>query len=296
MVSPRLVIDSPTTFIPAPYGLLSVMQTPPGSDGTHWKNGVTYTTTCLSAGGSTYDECISSVTGSPPPPPASKTDNVELEFRGATPVTVYAEFDCSPVGIADAAKIADAALAQTGGWQLERAFWTGLINGVKVVYPHLADTTETLDANGILMQTVPVTGTATDVVCGLGFLEEYIGNCYNGAGVIHVPRKVLPALMASSLVEARGATLYTKNGNLVAVGSGYPGSSPAGVAATQCTSWIYATGAVFGYAGPVRIFPHRDSIDRAENTVKMIAERTYVVGWDCCHAAVSVDLTLPASP
>lgn len=289
MVSPRLVIDSPTTFIPAPYGLLSVISLQESSN-VHWQNGITYLTKCVATGGTTFDECLTNVTGAPSEP-NPKEANAELEYRGATPFTVYAEFDCSMVGVTNASKIAEDALTQTASWQLERAFWTGQADGQPVVYPHLASTVEVIDDGGILMQSAAVTGDAGgDIACGLGFLEEQLGTCYNGVGVIHVPRKVLPALAAWNLVESRGAQLYTKNGNLVAVGSGYPGTGPAGQAVTQCSSWMFATGAVFGYSGPVRVFNQTDSFDRSENTAHMIAERTYVIGWDCCHAAVSVDL------
>jgi hypothetical protein len=252
----------------------------------------------ITAGGTTYDECISVTGTGHPPPPASKSDNVDYgPARGATPFTVYTEFDCSPVGIDNAQKIATDALAQTAPWQVERTFWTGLSGGQAIAYPHLAATAQVLDAEGIVLQsaatTVTGSGAATDIALGLGVLEEQLANCYNGVGVIHVPVKALPTLVAWDLVIDRGAQLTTKNGNLIAVGSGYPGSSPAGVPAVGSTTWFFATGAVFAYVSPVRVFNLRESIDRSENTVKMIAERTYLLGWDCCHAAVQVDLGVP---
>lgn len=283
---------SPPKFTPLPYGLLSVVQSAPSGD-VHWKGGIQYQTRCVNEGATTYDECIA-VTGSgagvgAPPPPPTKTGTADLVMRAATPFAVYARFDCAPVGVNDAMEIAKNALAQTASWQVERAFWTGVAASQDVVFPHLAATTEIMDA-GVLLQSAAVTGTAADIICGLGFLEQQLADCYNGVGVIHVPRKALPALKNASLVEKNGSKLYTANGNLVAVGSGYPGTGPAGQDPGQCGSWLYATGAVFAINNQARINSLKESIDRANNTVQMMAEQTYLIGWDCCHAAIEVDV------
>lgn len=297
MAGPRLIVNPPT-FTPSPYGLLSVVQqvTP---DGPHWQNGVTWQTSCPSPlSRSTYDECIA-VTGSgeAPPEPAAKTDNVDMLYRGATPFTVYAKFDCSLSGMDDALKIATGALAQGESWHVERSFWTGLADGRVIVFPHLAADSELVDPQSIELQSpasIVVTGAAVDVATGLGLLESALADCYNGVGVIHVPVKLLPTLQAYDLVTAQNGKLRTLNGNLVAVGGGYPGTSPSGVAPATGEAWMYATGAVFMYRGDVQIPSDKvSSINRATNTREMIAERTYVLGWDCCHYAVLVDLGVP---
>ena len=298
MAGPRLIVNPPA-FTPSPYGLLSVAQQV-NTDGTpHWQNGVTWQTRCLvPMGRSTYDECIV-VTGSggAPPEPATKTDMVDLGYRGSTPFTPYAKFDCSLSGMEDALKIATDALAQSESWQVERAFWTGFIDGRQVVFPHLAATADVLDAQSIKLQSaasIVVTGSAVDVATGLGLLESALADCYNGVGVIHVPVKLLPTLQAYSLVTSQNGKLRTLNGNLVAAGGGYPGTSPSGAAPTAGESWMYATGAVFMYRGDVQIPSDKvSSINRTTNTREMIAERTYVLGWDCCHHAVLVDLGVP---
>lgn len=287
-----MTVDPPA-FTPQPYGLMSVVQTV--SAGTsHWQNGITWQSRCMNPmGNGTYDECIA-VTGigGPPPEPSAKTENVELIDRGATPFTVYAKFECAPVGVADANKIATDALAKSETWQVERSFWTGIVDGKMIAFPHLTANAEVDDAQGILLQTaaVTVTGTPVDIATGLGLLEKQLADCYNGEGVIHVPMQLLPTLDAWGLVKASNGVLKTLNGNLVAVGAGYTGSSPAGAVATAGTAWMYATGAIMMYRGDVKIAPVNESINRANNTVKMIAERTYVLGWDCCHAAVLIDV------
>lgn len=292
MVNRRQNVNPPT-FTPSQFGLLTVAQTPDSSDA-YWQNGVTYQVRCVNSADTWYDPCIAVTgTGAPPAAPA-KTGSANLVTRGATPFTVYAEFACSPIGIDDASKIATDALAQSANWEVEFAFWTGLAGGKSVVFPHLAASTQVLDADGIILQsaaTTIVTGAGVNVRVGLGLLEEAIGNCSNGQGVIHVQRKVASALFYSQLVEMRGGQLYTKTGNLVAVGSGYPGTGPTGQAITSTTSWMFATGAVFAYTGPVRVLNQRETLDRTTNTVAMLAERTYLLGWDCCHAAVQVDIS-----
>lgn len=294
MAGPRLVVDPPA-FTPQPYGLLSVVQPVVTGDNTHWQNGITWQSRCLSPmGNATYDECIV-VTGSgeAPPEPSAKTDTVNLTLRGATPFTAYAKFDCAPVGNGDAAKIANDALTVSESWQVEHAFWAGIVDGKTVVFPHLAANATINDAQSAMLQSpasVVVTGAAVDIVTGLGLLEAALGDCYNGVGVVHVPLKVLPTLDAWGLVKANNGVLKTLNGNLVAVGAGYPGTSPAGAAPASGEAWIYATGAVTMRRSDIKTFTLSESINRGTNTIEMIAERTYVLGWDCCHVAILVDI------
>jgi hypothetical protein len=295
---PRAMVDPPR-FTPSPYGLLSVAELRGGDGGDpHWQNGVTYEERCPTPtmGGSTYDECISVTgTGAPPPPPP-KADNWNRQYRGATPLTVFTQFDCSPVGLDQARDAAEVALAQAEGWQLERAVWTGRAAGVaNIVFPHLAHTAAAVsDAQGLLLQSqvVTVTGGPYPAARGLGALEGALADCMNGQGVIHVPQLALPTLSAAEgLLERRGATLQTANGNQVAVGAGYPGTAPDGSAAAAGTAWLFATGPVIAYRSGARVIGYgREAMDRAENTMRLLAERTFVVGWSCCHFAVQINL------
>lgn len=305
MAGPRQIVDAPT-FSPSPYGLLSVVQTPP-NDGAHWQNGVTWTSFCPNAAQATYDECIT-VTGSggPPPEPSIKAANVEMSLRGAIPFTPYVRFDCATVGNEAAVETARDALARTEGLQVERSFWTGVADGDVVVFPHLAANAEVIDSQGILLQTVaspPVTGGPFDIAEGLGLLEQGLANCFGGVGVIHMPVKLVPTLDALGLLRVVNARnvgsgqfdrqLQTLNGNLVAAGAGYPGTGPNGAAPTNTTTWMYATGPVFMRRSDVKIMPATSTINRETNNIEMIAERTYVLGFDCCHVAIQVNMSTP---
>jgi hypothetical protein len=139
------------------------------------------------------------------------------------------------------------------------------------------------------LQTAAVTGAGVvlDPIEGLGILERQLADCYDGVGVIHLPVELLGALNTHNLIERHGAQLRTTAGNLVALGAGYPGTGPSGQT-TSGALWVYATGAVFAYRSDIRSFPKDQSFDRDINTVKAVAERTYLLGWDCCHFGVPI--------
>lgn len=287
----RQLVDLPTAFTPLPYGLWDTVQQPSG-DGPHWQQGINWIERCP-VGDSTYDECLS-VTGigAPPEPPA-KTANVDQSVRGALPFTVYAEFECAPVGLAEAESVASDALARVEQTQVETAFWTGTAGGQPVVFPHLAADTEVLDGTVVLQPVASPAVTGADVAQALGVLEQELADCYAGQGLIHVPRSVLPTLAAWSLISERGGRLYTTAGNLVVAGTGYTGSGPDGAAPAAGTAWIYATGAAWGYRSDPYVTRLRDSLDRTSNTLRMLAERTYLIGFECCLLAAHIVLGVP---
>lgn len=296
MANSRLYVDPPK-FTPYAYGLLSAAQ--PANEGdTHWKLGVTYEALCPNTS-VTYDPCFA-VTGSGAvAQPPAKTGTASLTKRGATAFTVYAEVDCSTVGQWDRAEsVVRDALNRSEAAQVESAFWTGRANGgAQVVFPHLAANTQLLDpdGSGVLLQSAAVsvtgTGAGEDVVEALGRLEDALGACYDGLGVIHVPVALGAALAHSNLLVKQGQRLYTPAGNIVSLGAGYGKTGPDGSNPAPGSTWMYATGAVFYFRGDVRVYANREeSLDRNVNTLKMIAERTYVIGWDCCHFAVQTSL------
>jgi hypothetical protein len=295
VVGPRPIVDAPT-FVPSPFGLLGVL-TPSSTTDPHWQNGVTWQSFCMDPmGATTYDECLVVTGVGDVPAPSVKSGNVDLTTRAATPFTAYARFDCATVGYTteDFARIGTTALTQSESWQVENAVWTGLADGKPVVYPHLTANAEAVDASGYTLQlatSVPVTG-AVNAVVGLGLLEKSLADCHNGAGIIHVPVKLLPTLDAYGVVRERNGILKTLNGNTVAVGAGYPGTSPTNVDPGDTQAWMYATGPMFLYRSQIRVMPYRESVNRSNNTVEMLAERTYVIGWDCCQSGILVDISV----
>lgn len=294
MPTPRANVNAPA-FTPLPYGLLTALDVETRYDnGSHWQNGVVWESLCAQSG-TTFDQCVSvtGTGGAGAPAPPAKTETAELDVRGATPFTVYAEVDCSVPGFWERAEeLTRNVITQSEQWQVERALWTGLAGGQPVVYPHLASNAEVTDGS-VLLQTSATTvvsgGVPLDVVEGLGRLQSALADCYDGIGVIHVPRVLEPALTDAGLIVRDGTNYRTTQGHKVVLGAGYLGSSPSGTT-SDATAWVYATGPLFIYRSDVFIPRQREMIDRASNALTTLAERTYAIGWDCCHLAVNITL------
>lgn len=292
MAGARPIVDPPA-FTPLPYSLWGAIQKPEAP--AHWQQGVTWVERCAQ-GSTTYDECISVTGVGEPPEPPAKIDNVLQVFRGATPITVFARFDCSPVGIGDAEQAAVEALERVEANRLEESFWTGSVGGQSVAFPHLAANMEVGDTEGIVLQTVAaVCVTGVDIAHALGEIENCLADCQSGQGVIHIPPEALPTFLAWNLAIRQDDALFSPAGHQIVVGTGYPGTGPDGSDPPEGSTWIYATGPMFGYRGEVFFTRERESFDRAENTMQMIAERTYVIGWECCHFAALVNLGVPTT-
>jgi hypothetical protein len=299
--SMRLIVEPPV-FTPSPYGLLTAVQPRPGTD-PHWQMGVTWEDICGGAG-ATLDACDTSapaITGVGMIPAKAPTTGRTL--WGATPFTVFVEVDCSPVDFYEnQAQTMKMALDRYESYQVERTFWTGLapeINNTggvaNGVLPHLAYTgtpiVETSLGRSITLQqsATIVTGAALNATDALGVLEGALANCLNGTGVIHVPQALAPTL--ALLTQRQGNKLISPNGNIIAIGAGYPGTSPAGATPALGTSWMYATGPIFMYRSEpkMRLMENGASLVRSTNLVKAIIERTYVLGYDCCLVAQLVN-------
>jgi hypothetical protein len=284
MASARMLV-APPTRVPLPYGLLNAAQPQEEADA-HWANGVRFQPVPCGPAGVTLEPCPS-VTGGPD----LAATALGLPTNGTSPFTVYAWIDCSTVGyIQDAQRLATAALTSGEGRAVEREFWTGEYGTT----PHLAEDTPVTGSDGVVEQTAAtiVTGAALDPVEALGALEDALGWCYGNEGVVHVTPATLTHLMNRGIVYRDGARLRTPNGHLIAAGSGYPGTSPTGVAPAGGHAWMYATGAVtVRRSGIVLPSPQQmQVVNRNKNDVIQVAYRTYVIGWECCHFAALVRL------
>lgn len=288
----RSIVDPPRRQ-PMPYGIFTVVEERPVDD-PHLLLGVEYRPLC-GGSGTTFDYCV---TGGPGPEMVSTAGR---SMRAALPFTVYAEVDCSTIdGFEIAFDDAEEILKTTEQYQVERALWTGQVAGIdNVVYPHLAEDTAVttpLVVNGLTLtlQTaaVVVTGGPVSPSVALGQLEGALAACYDGVGVLHVPETAVPSLANMNMIYRDGRNLRTHNGNLVVAGAGYTGSSPAGTTPPPGSTWMYATGQLFMYRGAVhRVGREEESLDRSVNTLKARVYRTYVLGWDCCHFAVQINVS-----
>lgn len=288
----RMLVDPPRRT-PMPYGIFTVVEDRPVND-PHLLAGVEYEPLC-GGSGTTFDYCV---TGGPGPGfyvTAART------FRAALPFTVFSEVDCAPVGDTwdRARQDARDILATTEQYQVENAFWTGYAGGLpNQVSPHLsANTAVTVPivTGGLQVtlqtQAVVVSGGPLSPVAAIGLLEGRLSACYDGQGVLHIPETAIPALANLNMLRERGGGLYTQNGNRIVAGAGYPGTAPDGTTPAPGTTWMYGTGQVFMYRGQIQdVAREEESLDRGTNTLKMRAYRTYVLGWDCCHFAVQINI------
>ena len=284
-------ISLPDLFLPGEYGLESVVNWVPGT--AHWGGGVQYDMDCAEVG-VTIDPCISGA----PDPIATKTVTWAHDTRGARAFEVYARADCTPGGSTwwdDAQTKVLKSLSQEGPTQMETTFWTGASGNPPVlVYPNLVSTGPIRASGGrILLQPANgaiISGTVPlDVVEGLGRLEAALGTQYRGIGVIHVPKVLGPALAAQKQIYEKAGKLYTYCGNLVAIGAGYPSNvGPGFTTPPTGTTWMIATGPIFGIRGQPVTFTREQSLNRSVNTLQMIAEQKILLGWQCGFAAVLV--------
>jgi len=296
----RLLIGEPTPFTAPPYGLLSTATELSISEG-HWKMGIEWEPLCPDAAG-TADPCTVLVDDSgvatPPDDPSTvvvpKTPTTDWEIQGATPFTAYAEIECSPVGTWD--QLSDRtrrALQQAEERFVESVFWTGVATDAtpptETVFPHLAADGDVVDGRTLLQPAAQVVTTEPQPIeVGIGMLEDAARDCYPGQVTLHAPLRLGSLLASADNIVTRGGVAQTVIGSNIVLGSGYTGSASDG-AVTQGTTWMYATGPVFYMRDPMVQFRLRESIDRTVNTVTVITERTYVVGFSCCLLAIPIE-------
>lgn len=295
-IRPRRLVPAPP-FEQSPYGLFSVVDWRPSTD-PHWRWGVEWENNCSTSDVLALDPCGPSVTGGFP-------STAARIWKGATAFRVYADLRCSAVDFYDRAQdLATEALNHNEQWEVERTFWEGTVraeNGTQTVnYPKLAANTAvgTGTPRDVYLQTAAtvISGGVYDPKVGLGVIEDALGMCYNGVGVIHVPQLLIPGLAGAGLLIRVDGGLRTHNGNRVVAGAGYSGSGPDGVQPSGAAAWMYATGPLLGYRGAVGFNPVITNLNRANDTVDELVWRDYLIGWGCCHFGVQVRMDVDADP
>lgn len=285
----RRYVTAPSVT-PLRFGLLSAADEVLDGD-VHWENGVDFQPDSCEIASATVNQCGDAID----PTKAPTQDG--FGARGATPFAVYAWIRCSPAGgfYDEIDARTTAALTQGEGRALEDVFWTGVTEPGATVLPHLAEDTPVQDtfmgSSVVILQTAAtvVTGTALEPKKALAALEGALAQCYGAEGVIHVPYAALSLLEGP--VKQDGQRLRTLGGHRVAAYSSGNRQGPTGAAAVAGNAWFYATGAVNYRRSGIRYTSTiAESLDRSNNTMVRIAERTYVIGWDCCHFAQQANL------
>lgn len=274
---PPLLIDKPTPTFPLRYGLFTAAVGPLDLP-VHGRNGGLRYVTSICADGFGYDvACIGAT--------ASKAGNF---VAGSTTVTgtpfiVYATMTCGSVGftfeeqrsmVVERLKSVEQGVVEDIFSQSNNGQFPGLI---------AADGISTVIGAG---------DTITDVV---GELERamYCGSIsYGPPAYLHVPIPVFLRMKQEHLIEFDGTRWRTPIGTVVSTGC-YANEDPAGAAPADGVFWLYITGQTTIWRTPdsaIQVAPVEGSLNRTTNQMLMLAEREYVVTYECGGFAKSVIL------
>lgn len=250
------LVEQPVV-VPHPFGLFSIAE-PRLTTDEHWRLGVQWQSQACLEDYVTYGPCIEN----DPSPLTSNSDCVVKQYE---PFTVYA-YNTDP--------IPGHSLAEHRDQTVQR-----LINGEQIVAERK------LWADMIASPDATIDASAYTPTYALAVAEQAIAEAYPGTGIIHMSRQSATILWANLVVS--GGKMQTLLGTPVVVGAGYDNA----VGSPIATSSIFATGPVLLYRGDIDT--REQAINKAHNEVSYVAQRDYVLGWDCY--AVRVDLTLDRS-
>jgi hypothetical protein len=260
----RRIVAEPD-FTDYRFGLSSVLTLRPDTD--HWHQGVTWLSSSCGDAHITAWDCAYPLD----PPAGAKTFDPDcLPVGNAAPFVVYTT-------AADAvADMAPAARRDFLVQQLERSEWPTIENALMTELAVQAD----------------VIAPLTSAALALGMVEEQIAQRYGGEGVIWTSRLGATLLAENGHLVRSGSRLETVLGTPVVAGrydvDAIDVAAPAGPLLPPAAFHIFGTGALLGYRGPINV---QDAIDRRVNRYASVAERTYVIGWDCQPVQASVTLT-----
>lgn len=272
---------SPPTVEPYGYGLFSVAQFPVETD-RHWRCGVQWEPYACTPARALGDQCDF--------PGVEKEVDDGVPLVEASAFTVYGGYLCRLPGRPQQADIEDRirqAIRLGEQRIVERTFWSGDLGNT----PFLAS------PDAVVLNAVdpPTAADALSPVAGIAALESFLRENYGGTGVIHAPAGAVPLLAHyNQLRPDGGAPLRTWLGTPIAAGGGYViNTGPDGTPAPPGTSWLYATGPVAIRRGEIFINPNTvaQALNRTTNEVEILAEREYVIGFDCLLAAVLITLS-----
>ena len=279
---PAVPVAKPTSSLPLRYGIFAAANGPLDLP-VHGRNGGVHYQTALCGEGFGYEvECIDDQDSKA----AAWTENGLTTVTGL-PFIVFATMQCGSVGYTNTE---------------EEAFILERLKGVEQSVVEEVFSTSALGqgpglvaADGI----TTVTGAGDSVVNVLSELERarycgFTGNLtqYGPPGILHVAIPVLNALKAEHVVEWDGTRWRTPMGTVVSGGC-YANNDPAGAAPADGVFWMYLTGQTTIWRTPdsdVQIAPVEGSLDRTTNQYMMLAEREYVVAYECGGFAKAVTL------
>lgn len=274
---PPLLVDKPTPTFPLRYGLFQAAVGPLDLP-VHGRNGGLRYVTSICADGFGYDiACIGAT--------ASKTASF---VAGSTTVTgtpflVYATQTCGTVGFT---------------FEEQRSM---VVERLKSVEQGVVEDIFSQSNNGQAPGLIAADGITTVVGAGdtitdvVGELERamYCGAVsYGPPAYLHVPIPAFLRMKQEHLIEFDGTRWRTPTGTVVSTGC-YANEDPAGAAPADGVFWLYITGQTTIWRTPdsqIQVAPVEGSLNRATNQFLMLAEREYVVTYECGGFAKAVTL------
>lgn len=282
--SPAIEVAKPTQSLPLRYGLFTAAFGPFDLPTAHTRVGGVHYETAICGIGHGYEiECPPSAQDSKS---ASWTGNGITSVVGA-PFIVYATVQCGAAGYT---------------FEQQRGFVVERLKSVEqsVVEDVFSESTVgqspgLVSADGI----ETVTGAGDNVVDVLSELERarYCGgstntNQYGVPGILHVAIPVLNYLKREHIVEFDGTRWRTPMGTVVSAGC-YSNHAPDGSTPADGVFWMYLTGQTTIWRdsdNDIFVAPVEGSLNRTTNQLLMIAERTYIVTYECGGFAKAVTL------
>lgn len=279
---PAVPVAKPTPSMPLRYGLLQAAVGPLDLP-VHGRNGGVHYETALCGEGFGYEiECVDDQDSKA----AAFTENGLTSVSGL-PFIVFATMQCGSAGYT---------------FDEQRAFIMERLKGVEQSVVEEVFSTSTFGqfpgltaADGI----ITVTGAGDTLANVLGELERarycgFTGNLtqYGPPGYLHVAIPVFNQLKMDHLIEFDGTRWRTAIGTVVSTGC-YANNDPAGAAPADGVFWMYITGQTTIWRTPdsaVQVAPIEGSLDRVTNQFLMLAEREYVVTYECGGFAKAVTL------
>ena len=245
-----LTVDAPAVQ-PAKGGLLSVANVIP-DNGRAGKEGVRF---------------LARLTGVPqvvPGPGENKEFDRQTVISG-TPFTIYRGVETNLFEALDVQVLADDVFTAGESLAVEAALQPVL--------------------NTVAQDFTPTPGTPVSVAEGVALAEEWIAERYSFLPILHMNRYGAAHTSSKGMIRLEDGRIETFQGTPVANGAGYGPVGPGAITATAGRYWIYVTGQVNLWQGPL---VKAQAPALANNFERALAERTYVPVVDSPIGAVLV--------
>jgi hypothetical protein len=213
--------------------------------------------------------------------PGTKTFGAGPTTITGNPFIVYASMTCGTVGhTGDELRSMMLARLKAGEQSIvEDVFSRGAVGQS----PSLSNNTPNLGV---------AAGTPINAAHAVALLEKALYAVYGPLGVLHIPIQAYAHLAFRNILVKDGPVWRTQMGTPVSIGN-YAGQTVAGAAPAAGHITFYITGATNVFrTSDANVFINEfgPTVNQTTNQFFLVAEREYVVTYDCIGFAIDVDL------